>query len=315
MREKSLEKILECTACPSCKGNISKRDEQTIECENCHESFDIINGIPHLLNAKSKDDLNQFWGTGSHPADNKKETKKQSLLQRIWRSIPEPITPMLSVSLRIKAIYKTWILSNRQNKNPDILVVGTFMPARRKKTELFLETEKAYEAALRLDVSEKDGTDIIADGHRMPFPDNSFDIVVAQATMKHLMNPYSFVDEVHRVLKPGGHFYCEVAYLLAFHRWPGDYVRFTPPGIENLLKQFSVIELGFTRGPSYTVVEILTIFLASLFSFNKVSLYSGFSKLFSWLLLPVKYLDPLFINNKWADYLGQVNYCISRKDD
>jgi ubiquinone/menaquinone biosynthesis C-methylase UbiE len=38
----------------------------------------------------------------------------------------------------------------------------------------------------------------------MPFPDESFDFVVCRAAFKNFANPVGALDEIHRVLKPGG---------------------------------------------------------------------------------------------------------------
>ena len=46
----------------------------------------------------------------------------------------------------------------------------------------------------------------ICDVHRLPFPDNHFDIVTLQWATRHL-RVIEVVSEIKRVLKPGGHFY------------------------------------------------------------------------------------------------------------
>jgi ubiquinone/menaquinone biosynthesis C-methylase UbiE len=38
----------------------------------------------------------------------------------------------------------------------------------------------------------------------MPFPDNSFDFVVSMAAFKNFMDPVGAINEIHRVLAPGG---------------------------------------------------------------------------------------------------------------
>lgn len=45
---------------------------------------------------------------------------------------------------------------------------------------------------------------IVADAENLPFPDNSFDIVVAAFLIVHLKNPKYFFSEAYRVLKSGG---------------------------------------------------------------------------------------------------------------
>ncbi len=46
----------------------------------------------------------------------------------------------------------------------------------------------------------------LADAHRLPFPENSFDAVLNIESAQHYARMAKFLDEVHRVLRPGGHF-------------------------------------------------------------------------------------------------------------
>ncbi len=43
---------------------------------------------------------------------------------------------------------------------------------------------------------------------KYPFPDNHFDIVFSKSVIEHLREPDYMVDEIHRILKPGGTFIC-----------------------------------------------------------------------------------------------------------
>jgi len=47
---------------------------------------------------------------------------------------------------------------------------------------------------------------VIGDVHKLPFPDNHFDVVTLQWASRHL-RIMDVAREIHRVLKPGGHFY------------------------------------------------------------------------------------------------------------
>lgn len=44
----------------------------------------------------------------------------------------------------------------------------------------------------------------VANGEQLPFPDNSFDFVFAHGVVQYTANPLALVNEVRRVLKPGG---------------------------------------------------------------------------------------------------------------
>ena len=44
----------------------------------------------------------------------------------------------------------------------------------------------------------------VADGERLPFPDNCFDLVYAHGVVQYTADPRQLVQECHRVLRPGG---------------------------------------------------------------------------------------------------------------
>jgi ubiquinone/menaquinone biosynthesis C-methylase UbiE len=46
-----------------------------------------------------------------------------------------------------------------------------------------------------------------ADGHFLPFPDDSFDLVVSSFALHHWDDPLRILDEMGRVLRPGGRYY------------------------------------------------------------------------------------------------------------
>lgn len=48
---------------------------------------------------------------------------------------------------------------------------------------------------------------VLGNGMRMPFPDRSFDCVISNGSMHEWEDPVAVFREIHRVLKPGGH-YC-----------------------------------------------------------------------------------------------------------
>lgn len=47
---------------------------------------------------------------------------------------------------------------------------------------------------------------VVADAHHLPFDDESFDTVTASFTFCSVTDPARVLDEVHRVLRPGGRF-------------------------------------------------------------------------------------------------------------
>ena len=56
----------------------------------------------------------------------------------------------------------------------------------------------------------------VIDGERLPYADATFDIVCSMGVLHHISNPTPLVDEIYRVLKPGGQL---IAMLYHRHSW------------------------------------------------------------------------------------------------
>jgi ubiquinone/menaquinone biosynthesis C-methylase UbiE len=65
------------------------------------------------------------------------------------------------------------------------------------RTFVRLATELAAKAGVRADFRHGDAT-------AMPFPADEFDLIVCQAAFKNFVRPVAALDEMHRVLRPGG---------------------------------------------------------------------------------------------------------------
>lgn len=52
---------------------------------------------------------------------------------------------------------------------------------------------------------------------RLPFPDKTFDLVISSQVIEHLLECDLFADEIHRILKPGGHAIIATENLAGWH--------------------------------------------------------------------------------------------------
>ena len=80
---------------------------------------------------------------------------------------------------------------------------------------------------INLDIEPTPEIDLIGDGHSLPFKDNTFDAVISEAVLEHVHSPNRVVQEIHRVLKPGGYICVAVPFLQGYHASPHDYQRWT----------------------------------------------------------------------------------------
>lgn len=104
-------------------------------------------------------------------------------------------------------------------------------------------------------------------------PDNSVDIIYSEMILEHVRFPQNAVDEIYRVLKPGGIAIHTTVFIMPFHPSPKDYWRFSPTALYEMHSQFSKVESGgygnrklllailcrFTRFPvNYNTGNLLT---------------------------------------------------------
>ncbi len=101
--------------------------------------------------------------------------------------------------------------------------------------------------------------DIVGDIHALPFTDNSQDAIICIAVLEHVENPIKAMQEMYRVLKPGGYCFVYVPFLFYYHAEKGyykDYWRFTKDAVEILAKDFSHKEINAVRGATETWFKI-----------------------------------------------------------
>lgn len=76
---------------------------------------------------------------------------------------------------------------------------------------------------------------LLEEGAPLPFPDDSFNLVLCTQVLEHVAEPASLVLELKRVLRPGGFLLINVPFLYPRHGRPYDYRRYTPEGLADLL--------------------------------------------------------------------------------
>src|SRR5436190_14960421 len=65
--------------------------------------------------------------------------------------------------------------------------------------------------------------DVVYDGKKIPFPDGEFDYVFSTEVMEHVPEPKDFLNEIYRVLKPGGVLIMTVPFMVPLHEEPYDF--------------------------------------------------------------------------------------------
>lgn len=66
------------------------------------------------------------------------------------------------------------------------------------------------------------------------FEENMFDTVICTEVLEHVQKPWKVIEEIQRVLAPGGYCVLTTPFLLPFHADPCDFYRYTTAGDSHL---------------------------------------------------------------------------------
>lgn len=118
---------------------------------------------------------------------------------------------------------------------------------------------------ISFDIYDSKNIDFIADAHNIPTNNDHFDLIIIQAVLEHVLDPYRVVSEIYRVLKHDGIVYAETPFMQQVHEGPYDFLRFSESGHRYLFKNFSLIKSGFVLGAGTSLLWSIDFFFSGLF--------------------------------------------------
>ncbi len=249
----------------------------------CGKSYPIVNHVPLLLNEENSvfsiQDISHLENSYLNLA---KESPLRSFLKRV--------SPKVSKNIKGRKNYEKLgrMLVNGVAK-PKVLIIGGRVLGEGMHSILsqrleFVETDVAFGPR----------TQIICDAHDLPFEDESFDCVIIQAVLEHVVDPYACVEEIYRVLTKKGIVYAETPFMAQVHGRELDFTRFTHLGHRRLFRKFKEIDSGAVCGSGMALAWSWEYFLLSFVRSSGARLLTqGFARLTSFFL---KYFDYYLIN-------------------
>lgn len=244
--------------------------------------FPIVEGQPIIISEILCD-----TAFNSREIDSKVERRKRSKLRGMFLGKPRVTEECCEL-----LISEMCLLSN----NPRVLVIGGGqigggMDALYKEPKILLTS---------VDVYRSNTTDIVCDGHYLPFRDESFDGVWIQAVLEHVIDPVLVVSEIHRVLKRSGLVYAETPFMQQVHEGAYDYTRYTVLGHRYLFRNFSLLKIGGIGGPEVSLAWSVKYFIWGLTRSQVLAKISGFSlmtllRLFSFITSKHALYDSSFV--------------------
>jgi SAM-dependent methyltransferase len=262
--------------CPVTKGSLKLNGDLFKSEQDLFITYPVIEGIPVLINeGNSLFEINDFR-VKANTTFELDETKFRKVIKRLM--------PKITHNLNSKNNYN-YIKASLAPRSKVLVIGGSIVG--QGMTEFY--DNPSYEI-VGTDVSFGPHTKIICDAHDLPFEDDSFDCVIAQAVMEHVLDPARCADEIFRVVKTGGIVYAETPFIQQVHMRQYDFTRFTHLGHRRLFRKFEEIKSGPTGGPGMALAWSYTWFLRS---FSNTAF-------FVYLLTFLGYITSFFL--KYFDY-------------
>ena len=93
--------------------------------------------------------------------------------------------------------------------------------------------------------------DVFYDGKNIPFGNDHFDSILCSEVFEHVFNLPDILNELNRVLKPGGKMLVTCPFVWPEHEVPHDFARYSRFALKSLLEQNGFEEIGFVKTGNY----------------------------------------------------------------
>lgn len=217
----------------------------------------------------------------------------------LYSGLVKIFSPLYFNSMDVKKIEK---ITNKYTNKDIILNIGS-------GPEYFMSRHDI----INLDIYPFTEVDIVADAAALPINNNCVDLIINMAFLEHVSDPEAALNEMFRILKPGGVIICSVPFIVPYHAAPDDYFRWTNSGLKKFFADFRDVKILITAGPTSAMLWVLQEWLAILFSFGNKTIHDAVFLVTMVLTAPLKLLDIFLAKHPYAKYLASVYYVIAKK--
>jgi len=114
-----------------------------------------------------------------------------------------------------------------------------------------------YTRYLRLDIDDTTKPDVVSDVHEIKCKSDVFNTVIATEVLEHLYEPQRAINELYRILKPGGVCIASTRFIYPYHPVPKDYYRYTWDSLKYLFRNFSHVEIYSHGGKIHVIWQLI----------------------------------------------------------
>lgn len=124
--------------------------------------------------------------------------------------------------------------------------------------EFFLSYADSYVAVDWVDSFHVTKADIEADLNKpLPIDSDVADSIVSLSVLEHLYEPQVMLNEAFRILRKGGSIMLQVPWQRWIHEAPHDYFRYTPFGLEYLIRKAGFVDIEIEPQAGFFTTLIL----------------------------------------------------------
>jgi SAM-dependent methyltransferase/uncharacterized protein YbaR (Trm112 family) len=208
--------LLEKLRCPECRARLTASGPDSLTCRGCNREYPRVEGVPCLLPGSM---LQIDPAVGSI-------------------QVPEGITEHATGGEYHWNAFGIESLLPTAEAGREVLLAGCGDAGERDRLRAMGFRVTGF------DIHWSPGTDFLGDAHRIPVADASYDLTISMQVLEHLHSPWVAVEEMSRVLRPGGWLIGSVAFLKAYH---DSYFHITHLGMTRLLEGAG-LEVDILRG-------------------------------------------------------------------
>jgi SAM-dependent methyltransferase len=276
----SWERLEPLLACPRCHAGLESRRGVLVcargTCALSSEPFPALNDIPVLVDFERSiltrhDVMSRF---GASPIARPRGSRARAAAKRV-------LSGENPVARRNEARFLDMLPRGRAGAV--VLIVGS--------AAIGSGVRRLHEdpgvAVIGVDIYRSDTVTFVGDAHGLALGDETVDGVWIQAVLEHVVSPWEVVQEIARVLKPGGLVYAETPFLQPVHEQAYDFTRFTHSGHRWLFRAFEEIDSGRVGGAGTQLLWAIEHFSRAMFR----SATAG--KLARVLFAPLRFADAV----------------------
>lgn len=165
-----------------------------------------------------------------------------SLAKKIWTGFTEEFgTSIIHPQYTVLRFQKEAIKEAKKYAKGKLIDIGCGRMPYRKELEPLVDfyigvdhpqVSKLYHSDVK--------PEVLADGKKLPFKNNSFDIALLIQVLEHVDAPDKVIREASRILKPGGILIISVPFFYPLHDMPYDFGRYTSSALKNFIDNASL---------------------------------------------------------------------------